>query len=108
MPAGGAEAERLQPFPRELSRVDLLDPDGSSPRAKFKEQLLHTRSAIVDERAARYNLGLLHAVGHVNDAACQERFLDIFAALNNSHAGAKSRRPRRAERREQVTPITRG
>src|SRR6185503_15508831 len=68
MPADGAETERLQPLLRDLGRVDLLEPEGlHTSCAKFRDQLLQTRSTIVDERAERENLRLLHSTRHVKD-----------------------------------------
>src|SRR5262245_52929430 len=70
MPAGGAEAEGLQPFLGDLGRVDLREPEGlHSSRAKLREQLLQACSAIVDERAERYDLRLVHAVVQVKDVS---------------------------------------
>src|SRR6266850_5648458 len=66
MPAGGTETERLHPLLRDLGRVDLQEPDGRRvSRAELSEQLLQAGSAIVDERAERYDLRLLHAALHV-------------------------------------------
>jgi hypothetical protein len=45
MPAGGAEAERLQPLLRNLGRVDLREPEGlHASRAKLREQLFQMGS----------------------------------------------------------------
>src|SRR5437762_9871217 len=68
MPAGGAETERLHPLLRDLGRVELREPDRlHASRAKVREQLLQTGSTIVDERAERYNLRLLHSSLHVKE-----------------------------------------
>src|SRR5688500_4222796 len=68
MPAGGAETERLQPRLRDLSLVDLREPEGlEASRAELREQSLQTGSTIVDGRAQRYNLRLLHSARHVKD-----------------------------------------
>src|SRR4029453_3599693 len=56
MPSRGAETERLQRRLRDLGGVDLRESEGPrASRAELREQLLQTRSAIVDERAERYN-----------------------------------------------------
>src|SRR5215470_14508210 len=66
MPARGAETEGLHPLLRDLCRVDRRKPEFPYvPRAELREQLLQTRSTIVDERAKRYDLCLLHFALHV-------------------------------------------
>ena len=68
MPAGGPETERLQPLLRDLGRVDLREPEGlHASRAELREQLLQTRSTVLDERVERYNLRLLHSARHVKE-----------------------------------------
>src|SRR5687767_7078034 len=68
MLAGGAETERLDPLLRDLGRVDLREPEGlRASRAEPREQLRQTGSAIVDERAERDDLRLLHSARHIKD-----------------------------------------
>src|SRR5215470_11233990 len=66
MPARGAETEGLHPLLRDLCRVDRRKPEFPYvPRAELREQLLQTRSTIVDERAKRYDLRLPRFALHV-------------------------------------------
>jgi hypothetical protein len=65
MPAGGSETKRLQSLIRDLGGMDPREPEGlHASRAELIEQLPQTGSTIVDERAERNNLRLLHSARH--------------------------------------------
>src|SRR6187455_3135797 len=60
MAAGAVEAERGEPFRRDLRRVDLGEPRvPDTARAQPCEQLRQARAVVLDQRAQRHDLAVI-------------------------------------------------